>query len=75
MDIGVYLATFYRLRGATDQGLQLMHSLASVCTSLSATRTKAFFYLAFASLLCSSGDDDLAGEMLKYAKTHAIRPV
>lgn len=64
LDIAVYLATFYRLRGATDLAIELMRSVVGVCNGVSISRTKAYFYIAFATVLCRTGEVGLGAEML-----------
>lgn len=68
LNIAVYLATFYRLRGATDLALDLMHPLAAICEHVSRCRSKAVFYGSFATLLSSVGQTKLSAEMLSRAR-------
>ncbi len=68
LDIAVYLATFYRLRGAGDLAIEMMASLSNVGKATDPTRTKAFFYCSFATLLSSRGRHGLAAEALTHAQ-------
>jgi len=72
LDIAVYLATFYRLRGAADSAIELMTSLSSVGKATDPTRTKAFFYCSFATLLSSRGDHGLAAKALNHARDSTL---
>jgi hypothetical protein len=72
LDIAVYLATFYRLRGAADLAIELMASLSNVGKATDPTRTKAFFYCSFATLLSSRGRHGLAAKALTHAQDSTL---
>jgi tetratricopeptide (TPR) repeat protein len=67
LNIAIYLATFYRLRGARQLALDVMQPLVAVCERVSASRTKATFYASYATLLSSAGQTILAADMLALA--------
>ena len=67
LDVAGALATFYRLRGATDLALQLLKPLEGVCGRLASSRKKAYYYGAYATVLSKMGEPDLAVTMLSRA--------
>ena len=67
LNIAVYLATFYRLRGASQLALDLMESQVAVCERISVSRTKATFYASYATLLSAVGQTMPATKMVEEA--------